>query len=524
MSPVPTPRLARRWAGRVLRGSGSDGRDDGERAAGDGVAGERTAEDGTGGDRTAGDPSRPDGTGVHDESPESGNPYTVPGSDARAHRTARGDGRGQAGTHHEDPAAPPTFARRSDGRMVAGVAVGLAAQLKVQPLTVRIMFSLLSAVSGFGIVLYLALWIFTPLDQTVQREADDASPAGVAAATRSGKRRRGRLAQRTGDLGQLAALVLLGGGVWLLVQQTPLGISPGLFFPLLLAAAGLTMVWRTADEQERQRLSVLSPSVPWLAAVTGGGGWLAAMRILAGVSVVVAGVVVFLVGQGQLDATVDALGGFIVVLVGIGLITGPWLWRMWRNLESERRARIVSQERADMASHLHDSVLQTLALIQKQAHDPRAVVRLARSQERDLRSWLYSDLVDDGSSLAAALTKTAAEVEDAFGVPVEVVTVGDAEIDDAARAILKAAREATVNAAKHSGADKVDIFVEAGEDGVELFVRDRGAGFDPDSIPDDRMGVRRSIIDRMQRHGGEATFRSAPGEGTEVRLSTRSSS
>lgn len=430
----------------------------------------------------------------------------------------------QEATNSGGTDGPPKFVRRSDGRMVAGIAVALAAQFKVQPLAVRVAFSLLSAVSGFGVVLYLALWIFTPLDQTVVQQADEQQPAGIAAATRSGKRRRRTLVQRTGDLGQLAALVVLGAGVWLLVQQTPLGVSPAVFFPLLLAAAGMTLVWRAADEQERRRLTAISPRVPWLAALTGKGGWVAAMRVAAGASVVVAGVVVFLLGQGQLEATMDALGGVLVILVGVGLIAGPWLYRLWRNLESERRARIVSQERADMASHLHDSVLQTLALIQKHAHDQRAVVRLARSQERDLRAWLYSDLVDDGSSLAAALTKMAAEVEDAFGTPVEVVTVGDAEIDDIARAVLKAAREATVNAAKHSGADKIDIFVEATDEGVELFVRDRGAGFDPDTVPEDRLGVRRSIIDRMERHGGEASIRSAPGEGTEVRLSTRRSS
>jgi signal transduction histidine kinase len=408
--------------------------------------------------------------------------------------------------------------------MVAGVAVGLAAQLGLQPLAVRIAFSLLSALSGFGVVLYLALWIFTPLDQTVARRAEEDAPAGIAAATRTGKRRRRTFAQRTGDLGQLAALVALGAGVALLVQHTPLGISPELFVPLLLAAIGLTLVWRTADEQERRRMTVLSPKAPWLAAISGRGGRIALLRVVVGTGVVVAGVVVFLVGQGELESTIDAFGGLLAVLVGVGLIIGPWLWRLWRDLETERRERIVSQERADVAAHLHDSVLQTLALIQKQAHDPKAVVRLARSQERELRGWLYDDLVDDESSLAAALTKAATDVEDAFGVPVEVVTVGDAEIDDLGRALLKATREATVNAAKHSGADKIDIFAEAGPDGVDVFVRDRGAGFDPDSVPEDRLGVRRSIIDRMERHGGSAEIRSTPGEGTEVRLSTRRNS
>ncbi|WP_082155247.1 ATP-binding protein [Jiangella alkaliphila] len=516
MSTVPTPRAA----GPAARGSARPGE-----AAGDAVD-----------DTTTAAAASVDTEPVLEQQPEAG-PEHEPETPAAA-ATERGPRElppadpppaGRAGARTpgpaDDPGAPPRFARSSDGRMVAGVAVALAAQFKVQPLAVRIAFSLLSAVSGFGVVLYLALWIFTPLDQTVQREAEEArTPAGLAAATRTGKRRRRSFSQRTGDLGQLAALVVLGAGVWLLVQQTPLGVSPAVFFPLLLAAAGLTLVWRAADEQERSRLSAISPRLPWLAALTGKGGWIAGMRVVAGAGVVVAGVVVFLVGQGQFDRTMDALGGVLVILVGVGLIIGPWLWKLWRNLETERRARIVSQERADMASHLHDSVLQTLALIQKQANDPRAVVRLARSQERDLRAWLYSDLVDDGSSLAAALTKMAAEVEDAFGTPVEVVTVGDAEIDDVARAVLKAAREATVNAAKHSGADKIDIFVEAGDDGVEVFVRDRGAGFDPDSVPEDRLGVRRSVIGRMERHGGEATIRSAPGEGTEVRLSTRRSS
>jgi signal transduction histidine kinase len=266
---------------------------------------------------------------------------------------------------------------------------------------------------------------------------------------------------------------------------------------------------------------VLSPRAPWLAPLVGKGGAVAVFRLAAGAAVIVAGVVAFLVGQGQLEATLDSLLGVSAVVVGLALILGPWLWRLWRDLESERRERIVSQERADVAAHLHDSVLQTLALIQKHAHDPREVVRLARGQERDLRGWLYDDQADDESSFAAALRTAAAEVEDFHGVPVEVVTVGDTGIDDRTRAVLKAAREAAVNAAKHSGADKIDIYAEVEGDDVELFVRDRGKGFDPDAVPEDRLGVRRSVVDRMHRHGGTAEIRSAPGEGTEVRLSTR---
>jgi signal transduction histidine kinase len=228
------------------------------------------------------------------------------------------------------------------------------------------------------------------------------------------------------------------------------------------------------------------------------------------------------VALGKLDATLNALTGVSVLLIGIGLIVGPWLWSLWRTAESERRERIVTQERADMAAHLHDSVLQTLALIQKQADDPRAVIRLARSQERDLRTWLYGDQrAGEDVSLAAALVTAGAEVEDTFGVPVEVVTVGDSAVDDVGQALLKAAREAAINAAKHSGANKIDIFLEADESGIDVFVRDRGAGFDMDDVPEDRLGVRRSIIDRMERHGGTAEIRTAPGEGTEVRLKVK---
>lgn len=424
-----------------------------------------------------------------------------------------------------EPAAPPRFVRRSNGRMVAGVASGLAELFGVQPLVLRLAFSILSAMSGFGVVLYLALWAFTPTEARAATQSHPPEPAGIAAASRTGKRDRRRfLPSRSGDMGQLVALVAIAVGVILAVQRTPLGLRPELFVPLLLAAGGLMLVWRTADEQERRQLAEMSPGQPWLGTLIGRNRTASIVRLVGGLVLLGAGIVAFLVGQDQLDATVSALSGVFVILAGIGLLLGPWLWRLWRDLESERRERIISEERADVAAHLHDSVLQTLALIQKQADDPKLVTRLARSQERELRNWLYADLRNDESSFAAALTKNAAEVEDAFGVPVDVVTVGDAEIDDAVRVLLQASREATVNAAKHSDADTVDVFGEAGPDGVEVFVRDRGIGFDLASVPEGRLGVRRSIIDRMERHGGTAKIKSTPGEGTEVTLSTRRTS
>jgi signal transduction histidine kinase len=206
-------------------------------------------------------------------------------------------------------------------------------------------------------------------------------------------------------------------------------------------------------------------------------------------------------------------------MLGLALTVGPWLFRLASDLTEERAARVRSQERADVAAHLHDSVLQTLSLIQKNAEDSRAVARLARAQERDLRAWLYGDTAAAETSVAGALRSAAAEVEDTHGTPVEVVTVGDAAMTEEVRPLVLAAREAMVNAAKHSGADKVDVFAECDDTRVDVFVRDRGHGFDQDAVAEDRLGVRNSIVDRMRRHGGAAVIRTAPGEGTEVRLS-----
>ena len=171
-----------------------------------------------------------------------------------------------------------------------------------------------------------------------------------------------------------------------------------------------------------------------------------------------------------------------------------------------------------MAAHLHDSVLQTLALIQKNAHDSTTVARLARSQERDLRQWLFEAETTDATTLAGALKEMAADVESQHNVVVDVVTVGDCPLDEELRPVVHAAREAVVNVAKHAGTQRADVYAETSDAAVDVFVRDRGAGFDVDGVATDRHGVRSSIVDRMARHGGRADVRSAPDEGTEVRL------
>jgi signal transduction histidine kinase len=193
--------------------------------------------------------------------------------------------------------------------------------------------------------------------------------------------------------------------------------------------------------------------------------------------------------------------------------------RLGSSLSFERAARIREQERAEVAAHLHDSVLQTLALIQKRAGDPRQVAGLARRQERELRSWLLKRPGEaEEDSVAVALERAAAEVEELHGVPIEVVTVGDAPLSGGLEAVVQAAREAMTNAAKFAGSERVDLYAEVADDRVEVFVRDRGVGFDPDGIPADRRGVRDSIIARMERHHGRAAVKSSPGGGTEVEL------
>jgi signal transduction histidine kinase len=199
-------------------------------------------------------------------------------------------------------------------------------------------------------------------------------------------------------------------------------------------------------------------------------------------------------------------------------MVGPWLLRLSSDLSEEREARVRSEERADVAAHLHDSVLQTLALIQKNASDAPTVARLARSQERDLRAWLFESAPAGDRTLAGALREVVREIEDTYGVDVELVTVGDVDLDEPLAPIVAATREAVTNAARHAGTPVVDIYCEVSPTALEVFVRDRGAGFDPQSVPADRQGVRSSILARMTRHGGSAEIRSTAQTGTEVRL------
>jgi signal transduction histidine kinase len=289
-------------------------------------------------------------------------------------------------------------------------------------------------------------------------------------------------------------------------------------WPVILTAAGAALIWRqsTAGDEpvaERPAAARAAPRTPPLSLPRDALG-----RAFVGAALIVGGGLVFLWLNGALGAARDVLLAVVVVVVALTLILAPWWLRLVRGLTAERTERIRSQERAEVAAHLHDSVLQTLALMQKRVDDPREVAALARRQERELRAWLNGRRASGDATVALALEAVAAEVEEAHGVPVEVVAVGDAPLDERMQALVAAAREALVNAAKFAPGGSVALYAEVDPERIEVFVRDRGPGFDPAAVPDDRRGVRESIVGRMERHGGRAVVHSAPGAGTEVEL------
>ncbi|GAA5067631.1 ATP-binding protein [Nocardia callitridis] len=392
-----------------------------------------------------------------------------------------------------DESEPAQLHRRSGGRIVAGVAGGVADHLQLDVFKVRIAFVLLSALAGAGVVAYGLLWIFTPSG------SDTVKPSGT-------ERR------------QAIGLALLGVGLTVGVAWMLSGTAGKVLVPIVVVTVGAALVWREYDADGPRSLLGL-PVRPTV--VT----W---SRIVAGVTLIVAGLGVVVLARIDVSSLGSALIAVAVTLVGAGLLTVPLWLRMMRALNAERSARIRNEEREEIASHLHDSVLQTLALIQRQAGDSQEVLRLARSQERELRKWLFDDSGPAHSSLAAALRTIAGEVEDQYGVKVAPVTVGDVSMDSGGTgyglpkevftALLGAGREALVNAAKHAGVPEIDLFAETEPHRVSVFVRDRGAGFDVAAVAQDRRGLSKSIRGRIERRGGQVEIQSTLGRGTEVRI------
>lgn len=401
--------------------------------------------------------------------------------------------------------------RDADNGVVAGVAAGLAEHLGVATVIVRMVLVVMGA-NGLGALVYVAFWAVLPVARPGQRPEARAGPM-----------------QRLG-------LVVMAIGALLLLANLD-GFAGSAFVVLLaLVALGFGVIWHQAAPRHRRRSTVVgyeavghktegppvtARAMPSVDAFADRRWFL--VRMVGGSLLVVVGVIGILglfapETTDTLGATLTGLLFGLLALTGVVLALAPLLYRMFGQLREERVARIREQERAEVAAVVHDQVLHTLALIQRHAADATSVLRLARGQERTLRTWLYKPASSPVDSFAAALEQVAAEVEDAYAITVETVVVGDADHDDRVAALVAATREALVNAARHAKVDTVSLYAEAEEDRLSVFIRDRGSGFHISDVDGDRHGVRGSIIGRMSRHGGMADVRSAPGEGTEVML------
>jgi signal transduction histidine kinase len=423
-------------------------------------------------------------------------------------------------------AAPTVLRRDRRGRWLGGVCTGIARRYGVDLWLVRFAFVAATAAGGLGVALYALAWLVIPAEEVPGR------------------------AERRAPTGRAAVEVALGTGLLLLSVLLTFR-ALGLWFSdaawaLVLVASGGALIWRQslgsraagADTAPTPPATIAKPAQAAPGAAAGGavgdqlagalGGLtpaegrraaLAVSRTGIGIALVIAAGIVFLEATGALSAARDVLLSVFVAVVVLGVIFAPWIVRLVRSLTTERAERIRSQERAEVAAHLHDSVLQTLAMVQRRAGDPQEVAAIARRQERELRAWLAGrPAPGQAARLAPALEAAAADVEERYGVPVEVVVVGDRDLDPAVEAIVAAAREAMTNAAKFGEGSPVDVYAESGDGRTHVFVRDRGPGFDPERLPADRRGVRESIVGRMERHGGRASITSGAGAGTEVEL------
>ena len=385
--------------------------------------------------------------------------------------------------------------------VVGGVCAGLAVRFGLDTLLVRVAVLVAAVVTGGIAALgYMLLWVVLPTPPV--------PVTGPPVPDRTRRRHNWLVATGVGLCTLGALFIGRELGIWW---------SDALVWPLVLATAGVALIWRRfgaepepevvpEGQQPSREQKLKSRFGPY------GGGF--------GIALLIGAALLFLYVSGALEGTGDTALLILTVIAVLALVLAPFWMRLVRNLAAERSERIRSQERADLAAHLHDSVLQTLTLVQKRADDPRQVATLARLQERELREWLSGrSPADRDQNLATSLDALGAEVEERHEVPIDVVTVGDRPLDEKGAALVAASREALTNAARYAAdSGPITMYAQISDDKSQVFVHDRGRGFDIDSIPDDRRGVRDSILGRMERHGGKAVVRSTPGEGTEIEL------
>jgi len=378
---------------------------------------------------------------------------------------------------------------------VTGVAAGLSDHLGVSATRVRIILVAASLIAGAGALFYLWCWAFMPL--------------------RSGDARPTRRVPVAWILSAAAAVSLAG---------------------LASATASVSYVWVDGSLPSMTGYAWAFPTtVPWVVATTllatGAGVWAAgidrgdpargprhALVIRVFTGAVLIAVFALVMGTTGVLGTRAIVIQLLVPAAGLAVVVASTVLQAWRRVVDDRVGRMRDEQRAAMAAHLHDSVLQTLALIQNRAGASTEVSRIARAQERELRAWLYDGDSPADSDLPTDLRDYAGALELDFPVRIDVVSTGSSA-ERASGELAAAAREAMLNAARHAGGD-VSVYIEGAASAVEVFIRDRGDGFDPADVPADRWGVRESIVGRMRRAGGTAVIRSGAGvRGTEVRLS-----
>lgn len=414
----------------------------------------------------------------------------------------------QPTTWRPDPrtAARLPLLRPRKRRLIAGVCRGVSLHLGVHVAWVRLIAVALCACYGAGALGYVLLWVLVPVGDPIAAAQATAKPGsipdytGIADSGDAGHESRSSntpadMLRHASKPGIIAAIGIICLMVAALLQSAGNNVVPMLCVALALAGV----------------------AIPWIR-FRQTGGQFAATAI--GMALVFAAYALVMVESALTTGTVSlprsvVTGLALILCVGAAVI--PWVSSLVRDVGEERALKEREEERADMTAHLHDGVLQTLALIQTHPQDAGYVASLARSQERELRNWLYQEHVASDRSVSAGIRVVAGQVEDAHGVAVDVVTVGDARPSEQTDALLDAAMQAIVNAVTH-GRPPVTVYCEAGERLVEIDVRDHGDGFDPDRIPEGRLGIRESIMGRVRRRGGDVEIVSRPGWGTEVRM------
>lgn len=398
--------------------------------------------------------------------------------------------------------AQPPWRRSSTTAILGGVCAGLAVRLGLREQTIRLVFAVGSLFGGLGLVIYMLSWML------VARSGEEQS-IGVRVSVKA------HLSWAIPAFNVIVVIVVISA----LVSNSGWPLTSFVSSIIIGGVAGV-VIWLGASRDEREHLRLVASATPGLSTSTVRGWRGLVYRVLPAVILIIVGLNVLNRVGGVWGAAVPALVGALVLVAGLLVLLAPWWLQTVRDLTNERRERMRMQERATMATQIHDSVLQTLTLIERAAGNENDVVRLARAQERALRKWLFTPDGADSSptSFATLASQIEADVEDAYGARVELVVVGDCEVDERVQALLGAAREATVNAAKWSEATVISLYAEVETEVISMYVRDLGCGFDPAAVTTDRKGIELSIRARLEQVGGEAVIRSTPGSGTEVQL------